>query len=207
VGTRTLLFPTDRVVGTLNRGAWDVERGPVLARGEVTVPDDRPLHLDVRPVAAVERHGDQWSMHSSPDPVDLGFLERLPADAVQRLALNSPLVAESVGAVTHLAPGLRRLYLASTMLTDAALPAVAALTGLTYLQTWGNKFTDAGVQQLANLVHLEHLYLEEESLTAAALDFVDQLPRLRRLGLQDLSISDEELARLRARLPEVGVAR
>jgi hypothetical protein len=108
-------------------------------------------------------------------------------------------------AVAHLAPGLRKLYLVWTGFSDVVLETVAQLTGLTYLQTFGNNFTDHGVQQLAALLNLDHLYIEEHTLTAAAFDFTDQLPRLAQLGLQDVPISENELQRLRERLPGVDV--
>ncbi len=116
-------------------------------------------------------------------------------------------MAESFGAVTHLAPGLRRLYLAHTDLTNAVLAHVAKLDGLIYLQTWGNQFTDRGVQQPASLINLESLYLEEETLSAAALDFAAGLPRLARVGIQDMTVTDADLAELRRRLPGATVNR
>ena len=199
-------FPTDRIVGTVEwLGSWTGERGPVLATGSVNVPDDVTVSLDVQAVRGTESSGeDSWTIDVTQDAVDLGFLRELPDTRVESLTLKSSDEA-TFDAVAHLAPGLRRLYLVWAGFSDAVLETVAKLTGLTYLQTFGNDFTDHGVQQLASLVNLDHLYLEEQTLTAAAFDFADQLPRLARLGLQDVPVSEDELQRLRERLPGVDV--
>jgi hypothetical protein len=201
-----LQFPTDRLVGTVDwDGSWTDERGPVLATGSVDVPDDVTVSLDVQTVRGSKATGGGgWSVDVAMDPVDLSFLRELPADGIEALTLHRSDEA-TIGAVAHLAPGLRKLYLVWAGFSDAVLETVAKLTGLTYLQTFGNDFTDQGVRRLASLVNLDHLYLEEETLTAAAFDFVDQLTNLARLGLQDVQITTEELDRLRSRLPGVDV--
>ena len=107
----------------------------VPARGVVTVPDGVEISLDVM-------------VTGSRKPADLSFLRQLPADSITDLQLDAPIRPESVAAVTHLAPGLRRLYLAWADLTDDALTHVSKLYGLTYLQSWGNRFTDRGVQDV-----------------------------------------------------------
>lgn len=96
-------------------------------------------------------------------PVDLGFVRDLPPDGIEALRIRAAS-EDSLDALVHLAPGLRRLYLIHTGFTDAALSTIARLHGLVYLQAWGNTFTDAGVQQLVALRNLESLYLEEETL-------------------------------------------
>ena len=228
---RYVTFPADQAVGWLD---WlGAERGrPILARGEVAVPDGVEVSLDVRLIESVrlddcgpvrsrlvttwiDGRGNRWSTEEvsrpgwtlvgSGQPADLGFLRVLPGDVITKLGLSSPIVAESFAAVEHLAPGLRSLCLASTGLTDAALVSVARLRGLTFLQTWGNQFTDDGVQQLAALSGLVSLHLEESTLSAAAFAFASALPRLRELGLQDVPATVGELADLRARLPGVRV--
>jgi hypothetical protein len=201
-----LRFPSERIVGSLEwLGSWDVTRGPVLATGDVVVPDDRPVSLSVQSVMSVERHGDSWQTIGGREPVHLGFIAELPGDAVDSLYLSRSLVPGSFGSVGHLAPGLRRLYLADTGLADTAVATIAELLRLVYLQSWGNHFTDAGVQPLGALAELEMLYLEEATLTVAAFDFAAGLPALQRLGLQDVTITPSELAELQSRLPGVRV--
>ena len=201
-----LQFPTDRIIGTVEwLGSWTDERGPVLATGSVTVPDGVTVSLDVQAVHGTESTGGgSWTIDVAQEAVDLSFLRELPDTCVESLRLRSSDEA-TFDAVAHLAPGLRKLYLVWGGYSDVVLTTVAKLTGLTYLQTFGNNFTDHGVQQLAALVNLDHLYLEEHTLTAAAFDLADQLPRLARLGLQDVPVSDDELQRLRERLPGVDV--
>jgi hypothetical protein len=152
-----------------------------------------------------EDSAESWEITGSNQPADLSFLRQLPADSIAALYLRAPIVPESLAAVPHPAPGLRRLYLSWADLTDDALEHVSKLDGLTYLQTFGNRFTDRGVQQLAALTGLESLYLEEETLTAAAFDFAVHLPYLSRLGVQDVPLTEAELAELRRRLPNARV--
>jgi hypothetical protein len=229
----TLTFPLGQAVGTLDWPGSGA--APVLASGVVTVPHGVEIALDVAVIESVrqtdaqhstihisltvqpehadgseepeapEDSDDSWEITGSSQAADLGFLRQLPADSITDLHLHAPIVPESLAAVTHLAPGLRRLYLAWADLTDDALAHISKLDGLIYLQTWGNRFTDRGVQQLAALTKLESLYLEEETLSAAAFDFAVSLPRLSRLGVQDVPLSEIELAELRRRLPGVGV--
>jgi hypothetical protein len=227
-----LTFPSGQAMGTLD---WAGKRAaPVLASGVVTVPHGVEIALDVQVIESVRRtdrdsafhstftikrlnadgstasevredSDESWEITGSGQPADLGFLRQLPADSIAALYLRAPIVPESLAAVPHLAPGLRRLYLAWADLTDDALTHVSKLHGLTYLQTFGNRFTDRGVQQLAALSRLESLYLEEETLSAAAYDFAVRLPHLSRLGVQDVPLTEAELAELRRRLPGVAV--
>jgi hypothetical protein len=228
-----LIFPADQAMGTLDWAGRDA--APVLASGIVTVPEGVEIALEVKVIESVRRTSGQGAMHStltikrlnadgsiasevredsaesweitgSRQPADLDFLRRLPADSITELHLQAPIVPESLAAVPHLAPGLRRLYLAWADLTDDALAHISKLDGLTYLQTFGNRFTDRGVQQLAALSRLENLYLEEETLSGAAFDFAVRLPRLSRLGVQGVPLTEAELANLRRRLPGVAVS-
>jgi hypothetical protein len=207
-GMTVLRFPSDRAVGTLDwDGSWSAETGPVLARGDVRVPDGAAVHLHVQEVldsVASGRGG--WRSTGGLRPVDLAVLTGLPSNALHAVTLRA-VDERSVGALAHVSPGLRMLYLSASGLGDAVLPTVATLTGLTWLQAWGNRFTDAGVQQLVALQQLRHLYLEEETLTAAAFGFVENLPHLEQLGVQDVDLDDAELASLRSRLPRVRVGR
>ena len=53
-----LRFPTDRIVGTLDRnGSWSAETGPVLPRGDVDVPDGAVVRWEVQELRAVEPSG------------------------------------------------------------------------------------------------------------------------------------------------------
>ncbi|HVU92874.1 MAG TPA: hypothetical protein VHC23_11600 [Jatrophihabitans sp.] len=204
-----LTFPTDRIVGTLEwAAAWNPDTGPVLATGEIEVPDGAAVSLRVWPTAGSRPSGGgSWEVlpDDSGRPIDLAFLRELPPEGVEGLTLDRQVVVGSLPAIAHLASGLRSLYLPWCGFGDDVLPSVARLTGLTYLQTFGNRFTDRGVQQLDTLRELESLYLEEETLTVAAFDFAVRRPRLKRLGLQDVPVGKEELEALRRRLPGVDI--
>ena len=225
---RSLSFPTDEIVGTLDwLGSWSGEEGPVLATGVIDVPDDAEVSLSVHRVESVERDpfsgggftnsrvtsdgvvvseqtsGQGWRLSGgNGPPLHLGFLRELPPDGITSLHLSgsTTVLAESLSALPHLASSLKRLYMGWTDFGDEVLQYVAQLENLVYLQTWGNRFTDDGVQQLAPLQALETLYLEEESLSPEAFAFLTSLPRLTRLGVAD-EWSDENRSELRSRFP------
>ena len=161
LGVPVLSFPTDRIVGTLDWDtSWEEAGGPVFARGEVQVPDG-DVGLTVQAVTEVgSAEGGSWWSQPSSIPVDLGFLRDFPVDGLRSLTVASA-VEESMQAVAHLAPGLRRLTLAFTGFGDAVLPSVAALTGLMLLQTFGNAFSDGGVQVLAARTRLAGVRVDE----------------------------------------------
>jgi hypothetical protein len=203
-----LTFPTDRIVGHLDWvGAWHPDRGPVLARGSVEVPDDVEIALKVAALTSTTPHPgggcDLLPDYAHP-AVDLEFLVDLPPASIASLSMGR-CDPGSMAVLPHLAVGLRRLYLGRTGFSDEVLPFVAQLTNLTYLQTFGNHFTDRGVQQLRSLMQLDALYLEEATLTFAAFAFVSELPLLQRLGLQDVPLTDAEVRQLRVQLPGVTV--
>jgi hypothetical protein len=219
---RQLSFPDDEIVGILDwPGLHATHGGPVLATGVVEVPEETEISLNVHRIKAMTRdnfsrggfirttpsgvvasHDFGWhSTGSDDEPLDLGFLLRLSPESIADLRIvGGAVLAGSLTALPHLAPGLKRLYLGFNEFEDAVLKPVAQLQNLLWLQTWDNRFTDAGVQQLASLKQLESLYLEEESLTPAAFDFVSGLPRLRRLGVADEWPPEYVLA-LRGRYP------
>jgi hypothetical protein len=203
-----LCFPADRIVGTLDWvGSYSDDRGPVLATGGITVPEIE-INLEIQGLLGTEPTSEGvWTPIPDESPVDLGFLNDLPSNAIHSVSILSSrsVVEDSMSALRHLAPGLRRLYLGWTGLSDAALPAIAQLTGLTYLQTFGNNFSDDGVQELVALQMLVHLYLEEDTLGFSAFEFTSRLPHLVSLGLQDVPLSPDELERIRQRLPGVEV--
>src|SRR5579859_7655329 len=89
-----LSFPDGEVVGELE---WQ-GGGSASATGVVELPDGVEVTLYV----------------SGDEPVSLDFLHGLPGNSIAELHLQGPLVADSFGAVTHLAPGLRILHLIAT---------------------------------------------------------------------------------------------
>lgn len=224
-GMRHLSFPANEIVGTLSwLGARNEVDGPILATGMVDAPDDVEVSLTVRRVQSVERRpssgggfgrvtrggevvsestsGESWIITGGEArPLHLGFLLELPRDSITDfVVLHAVVEAESLSALPHLAPGIKRLYLGWTDFEDRVLQHVAQLDHLVYLQTWGNRFTDGGVQQLGSLQTLETLYLEEENLSPAAFDFVARLPNLTRLGVAQ-EWSAENRSVLKARFP------
>ena len=85
-----LRFPSDHAVGTLEFvGSWSDEGGPLLARGEVTVPDGVEIGLMPMNVQEVDATGGGgWSITSGPGAIDLEFLRDLPSDAITSFGLS-----------------------------------------------------------------------------------------------------------------------
>jgi hypothetical protein len=181
-----LSFPQGEAVGELE---W--QDGSADARGVVEVPDGAIVVLYL----------------STDEPLTLHFLRELPAGSITELHLQGPVVAESFGAVTHLAPGLRILHLVGTELSDAALMSVAQLHGLVQLYCLGNRFTRSGLQQLAGLTQLEYLALGEDGLSASDLEFAAALPRLRELrGPEEAGMDQVQLSAVREIVPQANVS-
>lgn len=124
-----------------------------------------------------------YSVKTGDVPVDLAFLRGLPAGAVTDLVLPGGIVAASLAAITHLAPGLRDLDMALMELDDPALALVARLHRLESLRLSGDRFTGQGLSQLAGLRQLRHLNLMVFELDDAALALVAKLPRLESLQM------------------------
>lgn len=200
-----LSFPAKEIVGELSWQAgptWE----PVFATGVVAVPDGTDVSLDVARIESVQRSAAGLEVGYSNEPLDLGFVRRLPVDSITSLKVNYWIVSGSFPSVRHLAPGLRELTLAATDLDDGALAIVAQLHRLKSLQIYGNKFTDDGMQQLAALQDLEELYVEEGTLSPAAFAFAGRLPRLTQLaGLDETPMSAADIDRVKAMLPGVNV--
>jgi hypothetical protein len=181
-----LSFPQGEAVGELE---WHY--GSADAKGVVEVPDAATVVLYL----------------STDEPLSLLFLHQLPADSITELHLQGPVVADSFGEVTHLAPGLRTLHLVGTELSDEALSSVAQLHGLVQLFCFGNQFTRSGLQQLAGLAQLEYLALGEDDLSASDLEFAAALPRLRDLrGLEEAGMDQAQLAAVREIVPQASVS-
>jgi hypothetical protein len=202
-----LAFPTDRIVGDLDwDGAYTEKAGPVLATGPVDAPDGVPIRLSLMEYSGaqpVPRGG--WTMQPTGRATDLRFLSQLPRDAIESLEMHH-VVADSFGAVVHLAPGLRQLLLTGTDLDDDAIPYLAQLRGLRHLEMIDNRFTDQGLRQLRVLDDIEYVCLEQdEGLTLAAFDFATELPKLKELESQDSPLTARERDQLQESLPQVRI--
>ena len=135
-----LRFPTDRIVGTLDwNGSWSAETGPVLARGDVDVPDGAVVRLEVQELRAVEPSGG-WGPVPSFHPVDLGFLADLPPDGIGSMSVRSA-DERSFGALRH-------LYLEEETLTAAAFAFVDRLPRLVRLGLQDVDLDDAELETL-----------------------------------------------------------
>jgi hypothetical protein len=155
-----------------------------------------------------------YSVGSSKEAVDLGFVRSLPSDSVSDLSVGN-VVPDSFAAAGHLAPGLRRLGLyidnlgndapsviaelraleslalyadqdGRGQLDDDALSMIADLPALEYLALLDGAYTEQGLRQLVRLPKLRHLHIEREGLTAQMFRFAAAMPALTNLtGLDE----------------------
>jgi hypothetical protein len=136
--------------------------------------------------------GEGCSVEIGEEPVDLEFIRGLPADSVSDLSLGD-VVPASIGAVAHLAPGLRDLSVYIDNLGDDAPTVIAELTALERLSLAGHDFPEDGpslrlddraLSAIADLPDLESLSLLGGSYTEHGLQQLRRLPKLRHLHIE-----------------------
>jgi len=139
-----------------------------------------------------------------------GQLKALSAkDAGELRKLNlfhAPITDQGFADVRHLV-NLQRLHLIGTKLTDKGLAAVQKLDRLEELDLReATNITDAGLVHLAGLKGLKRLMIGETCLTyEKGLIHLKALKQLEKLDLMRTSISEPDLARLKADLPTTKV--
>jgi hypothetical protein len=168
---RTLLFPEDLTVGSLDFGRDDEWRAGPPARGRVSVPRGASVrlvpHTPLRGLAGL-----------APDAVDVIDLpKKTPTDAdLQRIA--------------HLT-GLRALRCSKAhALTDLGLAHLAGLRRLRDLDLYATAVGDAGLEHLAGMAHLSHLHLGRTRVQGPGLRRLAGLQRLEWLSLEDTDVDD-----------------
>jgi hypothetical protein len=198
------------------------------AQGSVIVPDDIPLQLIINenggwdPSPLLVREA--WSKVEVPRraPLDLGFLEELPPDALDGLQIsNTDLVGSGLGPIKHLT-GLRSLVVHQQKVGDGEISLLTAhshlevlglgrgveqvsdgglkfLEGCTALRTLvlnGTKVTDRGLGYLRGCTEMEELHLNDTIVGAQHLTWITDMNRLQRLELRNTHVGRLGLARL-----------
>ncbi|WP_330293103.1 thioredoxin domain-containing protein [Streptomyces sp. NBC_00576] len=203
-GPRVLTFP-DGLPGQLAIfDGWIIDRGGsevVPAQGTVEVAEDRVVWL------LVQQPGNKENPDAPADPVDLGFLRRLPADGIDKLVVMAPAIsAAGLADVAHLT-GLTRLSVNAQALVGSTAEAAAALAGLTQLDEVHltiPEADDAFVTQVAGLSQLKELWVTAAGVTDSGMVQLARARGLRSLMLNTPSVSDTGLAGLlKADLPEL----
>ena len=186
-GGATLSFPDDPV-GTLSArprpadgerpgvsyrgGGWE-PLGP--ARGEVEVPADSLLRLDVAETVQ-----------------NLSFLEALPPDALWGVRLGPSAVGDDALPPLAKLSGLVDLNLSDTGVTETGLAALAPLDRLETLR-FDLPLSDDGAERLAELPSLRSVN-QPLRLSARGIAALARLPGLERLNLIGEGVTDDALA-------------
>lgn len=221
---KVLTFPSDRAVGQVqsrpkslggfrfDENWYDGWESLGLAQGEVNVPADHFVRLDVGQAASK----------------DLSFLEKLSPEAIDVLMLRGTDVTDDgLKSLAGLA-GLQFLDLEQTKITDACAPHLANLKNLVRIDLGAfdvnedgfgvgdkvlsvlatlpklssielrlTKVTDAGMAELAKCLSLEGITVEGTDVTDAGLVHLAKLKNLKSLSLgvynEGAKITDEGL--------------
>lgn len=205
VKTRTLRFPSNRVVGTIRIQDADkahfIDRyyywndefywtalGP--AQGEVAVPDGKVVWLTLNEEA--------YS--------DLSFLRNLEPDAIYHLstlyAEENDVCLDDAGMIQVAAlTGLKYLDIRYAQVTDRGLERLAAFSNLERLSV-PRATTDTGLAHVGKVASLEGLYINANRTTDNGLVHLEKLENLRELALGGGDISDAGLVHLE-KLPKL----
>lgn len=105
--------------------------------------------------------------------------------------------------------GLSRLTtinVGNTIISDRGLKHLRGLPSLTSLNLDGTSVTDQGLAQLPNLKELSDLNLAHTAITDAGIEHIVELTQLRTLDVSSTRLSEQELMRLQAALPNCEVS-
>ena len=195
--TKALSFPPDRWIGSLSLEpdsglGWDPKGVRLFgewehlapARGEVRVPRDRHVWLNIRlglsprEATRLQRENPQAYQFDLADrlrepPGDLSGLLQLDPNDLFRLSVGSPMHQR-----TGADPGIFR--------------PLSRLTGLQILSLCGSGITDAGLECLRPLRSLKALELSQFSIGSRGLAVLKDLPALEYLQL-DVGVTDAGL--------------
>ena len=180
-GEHTISFPNDVSMGKLSmrdRGSTEPGGWTDLgeARGDVTVPAGKELHLIVHP---------DYSGDFSP-------LAGLGSSDLQELILNKTKVSDAE--LVHLEglTSLEQLYLNETLITDEGLVYLKELGQLKLLHVHETKVTVAGLVHLECLNTLESVSLGDTGITDAGVARLSNLRKIQHLNLSDTQIGITE---------------
>jgi hypothetical protein len=104
---------------------------------------------------------------------------------------------------------LRDILLQHGVASDANIALLAHHPGLEVIKLWPSGtavLSDAALAPLATIPNLKELTLELSAFTyAGGLNWLQDIPKLSKLALNDVIVSDEDVAKLKADLPNVKI--
>jgi len=209
---RTIHFPKDRSIGELYVRNRDFPTGRYFsewlgqAKGDVTVPADKFVRLDVSEDAW---QGGMPFVGLKPDDIqELNFYKYLYADdsVLEDISTLSGLQELDLQDAQILGTGLKHLgklkklkwlRLPSTHVGDNELASLVGLTSLEVLNLGGALIGNAGMEHISKIKTLKSLYLHSTSLDDDGLEHIKNLTFLRKLDLgRNYIITDEGLKQL-----------
>ncbi|MFM8470569.1 MAG: hypothetical protein ACKODH_11460 [Limisphaerales bacterium] len=129
--------------------------------------------------------------------------------SVEVFATDGRFAAQGMAQIAT-AKKLRDVMLQHTVCSDANIALLARHPSLEKIRLWPNGnygvLTDAALPSLATLPKLKELTLEFSIFTyAGGLKHLKDIPTLTKLTLGEVAVSDEDLAQLKADLPNVTI--
>ena len=215
--SRTLRFPTEYSMGTLQLRRWN---SPIVtwADMEETDPDSWLELGEARGEVHIPSGGELW-LRLGDEEVDLSPLSTFAPHDVQRIRFPFNVNDENMECLQNLTGllelnlwgsdvtdeglkflqnfnSLRELSLINTHVTDEGLRSLQGLQSLEWLRLNHTAVSDAGLASLAHLENLEHLDLGSTHVTDEGLPYLQDLQNLKWLRLNHTAVSDAGLASL-----------
>lgn len=207
---RIIHFPPDRSIGEIRiRDRGDPKNSPWKslgqAKGDVTVPTDKFVRLDVSedawqggtPFAGLKPDDIQeMNFWECPEADDSALEDISTLSGLQELDLQRTQILGT--GLKHLAKlkKLRWLRLSSTHVGDDELASLIGLTSLEYLHLSYAPIGNVGMEHISNIKTLKSLYIARTTVDDDGLEHIKNLTSLRDLDLGQNYITDEGLKQL-----------
>lgn len=188
-----LSFPTNRNMGEIFVRARGLSAGSAgwtpagKATGNVTIQRNQEIQLKLGAEAII----------------DLSPLERIPADLVKEIYVESPGLTDAQAPHIKRFSGLQLLRMANCRIGDTTLAALSEMKELSILNLAKTQITDKGLASLSGLTGLRRLAIQENSLTDAALDHLAGLKGLQMIWVNDTGITAAGQEKLKKAIPDL----
>ena len=183
MGSRIILFPTERSLGKLTLQEPGNNYSRIMlgeAMGQIVAPLDKEITLTID--------------HSM---MDFSALSKLAEDAVDILNFNNTKVTDSDLRHIHHMAQLKGLALWETDLGDGALKHITHFRKLRWLDLGDTRISNNGLAALKGLISLEDLTLLNTEIGDLGIEHLESLPWLKRLDLMSSMVSDACIRRLK----------
>jgi len=177
-GRRTLQFPGDRSLGSLQVRAWEpgsTWRVAGEAQGTVNIEAEHMVQLGVSSEITLE---------------DVHFLATLGPGAIQYLSLSDRNFGDEVLPILAELVGLRDVSLLGLGITDEGMAYLGDMKHLRHLNIMGTGISDAGIQALGHMPSLAEIAVGETQITDRAVLALSRQPALRTILFRRNHLTD-----------------